>query len=208
MKKIILSLIVFFLFFTTSCTGRKSATQKQIQDAEIENLQKTHENTSVKNDVQKNNTSTTDFKGSKDEKISVNEGISKQSISLKNTGNCAETTETRNVLIEDKNGNKMTIPVNDNSELNINSENEFRQENKELKTENKELKTENSEINAKYDSITKKNIVLENNLKFRNSLKEKETEKTGLAWYWWILIGAVGIEFLRITFNLIVLKKY
>ena len=201
MKKIIISLIVFFLFFTTSCTGRKSATQKQIQDAEIENLQKTHENTSVKNDVQKNNTSTTDFKGSKDEKISVNEGISKQSISLKNTGKCAETTETRNVLIEDKNGNKMTIPVNDNSELNINSENEFRQE-------NKELKTENSEINAKYDSITKKNIVLENNLKFRNSLKEKETEKTGLAWYWWILIGAVGIEFLRITFNLIVLKKY
>ena len=120
---------------------------------------------------------------------------------MKNTGKCAETTETRNVLIEDKNGNKMTIPVNDNSELNINSENEFRQE-------NKELKTENSEINAKYDSITKKNIVLENNLKFRNSLKEKETEKTGLAWYWWILIGAVGIEFLRITFNLIVLKKY
>ena len=201
MKKIIISLIVFFLFFPTSCTGRKSATQKQIQDAEIENLQKTQENTFVKNEVQENKTSTTDFKGSKDEKISVNEGISKHSISLKNTGKCAETTETRNVLIEDKNGNKMTIPVNDNSELNINSENEFRQE-------NKELKTENSEINAKYDSITKKNIVLENNLKFRNSLKEKETEKTGLAWYWWILIGAVGIEFLRITFNLIVLKKY
>ena len=55
MKKIIISLIVLLLFFSTSCTGRKSATQKQIQDAEIENLQKTHENTSVKNDVQKNN---------------------------------------------------------------------------------------------------------------------------------------------------------
>ena len=67
MKKIIVSLIVFFLFFTTNCTGRKSATQKQIQDAEIENLQKTHENTSVKNEVQENKTSTTDFKGSKDE---------------------------------------------------------------------------------------------------------------------------------------------
>ena len=208
MKKIIISFIIFFLFFATSCTGRKSATKKQIQDTEIENLQKTNENTSVKNEVQENKTSTDDFKNSKDEKISVNEGLSKQAISLRNTGKCAETTATRNVLIEDRNGNKMTIPINDNSELNINSENEFRQENKELKTEINSLKTENSEINTKYDSISKVNKTFENNLKFRNSLKEKETEKTGLAWYWWILIGAVGIEFLRIAFNIIVLKKY
>lgn len=207
MKKIIL-LLTFSFLIAINCTGRKSATQKQVQDAAIENLQKSNENTSVKNEVQENKTSTDDFKSSTNEKISVNEALSKQSISLKNTGKCAETTETRNVLIEDKNGNKMTIPVNDNSELNINSENEFRQENKELKTEIDLLKSEKSEINAKYDSIAKKNKILENNLKFRNSFKEKETEKKGLQWYWWILIGAVIIEFLRITFNIIVLKKY
>ncbi|MGC4130237.1 MAG: hypothetical protein QM564_11940 [Bergeyella sp.] len=207
MKKIISIFIISLMLFTTNCTGRKSVIQKQIQNSEIENLQKTNENASVKSEVQENNTSSTDFKSSTDEKVSLNEGLSKQSISLKNNGKCDETTETRNVLIEDKHGNKMTIPVNNNSELNINSESQFRQENKELKSEIDSLHKSNSQLALKYDSIAKRNSTIENIQTLKNSIKGKETEKKGLQWYWWLLIGAVCIEFLRISFNIIVLRK-
>lgn len=179
MKKIILLTISMVIF---SCSSRKTNTNIQNE----ENRSK----------IEQNRSSETNVHIKKTEVENEHKEVSKLSLLIKNRPNVlpgptsntqhqqkqsGDCPKTRNVTYHDKDGNEAIIPVNENSEINLNTETTAETK---LKQSEQEL-SEQTKINEK---LKKENETLKKS-------KTKDSERTGISFgslLWIIPCSAIG----------------
>lgn len=114
-----------------------------------------------------------------------------QNLSLKNSGKCQDPGAVRYLSYTDKNGSKMEIPVDNNTELNFGNESNFKQENQILKSENETLKTENTSLSTRFKEVLNQNKTLSENVEILQKSNHIISDKKGI---WFFSMGvATGI---------------
>lgn len=193
MKKIILLFLLIFL--TNNCTVNKHKT-KDKNDTSITNEVQITEKSSVKeNSVQQHNRSDSTVSNA-NYNIDRSKIATLQNFSLKNNGKCAGPGSTRYVQFTDVLGNKTSIPVNDNTDLNFGSESEIKKEVESLKIENINLKKQIETLKKDKEALTAKQESQKSNIKVKVSKTDVETEKYP---FWsFIVVGVLSIVFWEI----------
>ena len=185
MKKLIT--IFIFLLFVGGCTTQKhktkEKTQTEIQQKEVKSI--VAEVKSESNSVQLK----TDSINQKTDIISNKsfEAIA-QNLSLKNNGKCTNGGEIRFMKFIDSQGNKTEIPVNDNTELNFNSNSEVTKENIALKSSVQQLTTEKTEMQSKIDSLSEENEKLDFQLYANTVNSNTDAKQNSLSSYLWCIL--------------------
>ncbi|MPS66832.1 hypothetical protein [Chryseobacterium sp.] len=162
MKAILLLISFCFL----SCASRKTNTSIKTE----ENRSKIEQNYSAESNIKIDR---------KDLEIEKKE-VSKFNLLIKNNSNSGTSTtqnncpKTGNIIYKDKDGNEATIPVNENSEINLNSESDV------------ETKLKQTELELAAKIIQNNNLITENESLKKE--KSKETERDGLTFWGLILV--------------------
>lgn len=189
--------MLLLLLFIGSCTVSKHKT-KDKNDTSITNEVQSNEKSSVKeNSVQQNNRSDSTASNA-NYNIDRSKTATLQNFSLKNNGKCADPGSTRFVQFTDVLGNKTSIPVNDNTDLNFGSESEIKKEVESLKTENVNLKKEIETLKKDKESLTVKEVDQKSNIRVKASKVDTETENRSL--WAFVLVGILSIivwEFIK-----------
>lgn len=187
MKNLIILLSVLLI---GSCTVSKQK-KKDKNDTSITNEVQSNEKSSVKeNSVQQNNRSDSTASNA-NYNIDRSKTATLQNFSLKNNGKCADPGSTRYVQFTDVLGNKTSIPVNDNTDLNFGSESEIKKEVESLKTENVNLKKEIETLKKDKQALTIKQATQISNIRVKASKTDVQTEKHS---FWsFILVGVLFI---------------
>lgn len=165
MKK--LTYFIILLFFVSGCvTNKHKMKEKQESNSllETKNSLKSDE----KLDVESNQIRKDSISIKSKYSIEKNELFAAQNFQLKNNGKCGDPGTLRNVEFTDVLGNKTSIPVNDNTELNFQNQSELKKEVESLKVENKQLTETITETQSKYEKAQSEN----------NDLKQKLNTKT------------------------------
>lgn len=116
-----------------------------------------------------------------------------QNLSLKNSGKCIDGGVMRFLSFTDKNGSKLEVPVDNNTELNFGNESSFKQENQSLKTENETLKIENINLLTRFKEVLNQNKTLAEQTKSLQKSNHVQSDKT--SWTTWIWFGISLILF-------------
>ena len=119
-----------------------------------------------------------------------------QNLSLKNSGKCVDAGQVRFLSFTDKNGSKLEVPVDNNTELNFGNESNFKQENQSLKSENESLKTENTSLSTRFKEVLNQNKTLSENVKVLQKSNHVESQRT--SWTTWLWFGISLIMFWEI----------
>lgn len=183
-------LMLLLLLLMGSCTVSKHK-MKDKNDTSITNEVQSNEKNSVKeNSVQQNNRSDSTASNA-NYNIDRSKTATLQNFSLKNNAKCADPGSTRYVQFTDVLGNKTSIPVNDNTDLNFGSESEIKKEVESLKTENFNLKKENETLKKDKEAFTTKEEAQKSNIRVKASKTDVETEKYP---FWsFIVVGVLSI---------------
>lgn len=183
-------LLLFLLLFIAGCTVNKHK-NKEKNDTSIHNEVQSNEKSSVKeNSVQNKKISDSTTSNAK-YNIDRSKTAVLQNFSLKNNGKCADPGSTRYVQFTDVLGNKTSIPVNDNTDLDFRSESEMKKEIESLKTELFNLKKENETLKKDKKSLTSKKAAQKSDIRTKNSKTDIKTEKHS---FWnFILVGVLFI---------------
>lgn len=128
-----------------------------------------------------------------------------QNLSLKNSGKCQDAGVVRFLSFTDKNGSKLEVPVDNNTELNFGNETNFKQENQILKSKNESLKSENINLSTRFKEVLNQNKTLTE--KAKSSKKSNHVKADRTSWTTWLWFGISLILFLEFG-KFIIKKKY
>ena len=121
-----------------------------------------------------------------------------QNFTLKNSGKCENGGQTRFVSFTDATGNKTSIPVNDNTELNFDNSTDFKKQIETLTVENTSLKKENSSLKTKLESASETKASSEKKESSSDDSTNVKTEKSSFSSYaFFVLLGIVVYELLK-----------
>ena len=173
-----------------SCTVNKNKT-KDKNDTSITNEVQSSETSSIKdNSIRQNNRSDSTASNA-NYNIDRSKIATLQNFSLKNNGKCTDPGPTRYVHFTDVLGNKTSIPVNDNTDLNFGNKSQIKKEVESLKTENFNLKKENETLKKDKEAFTTKEEAQKSNIRVKASRTDVETEKYP---FWsFIVVGVLSI---------------
>ncbi len=130
-----------------------------------------------------------------------------QNFTLKNNGKCSESGEIRFVNITDFHGNKTSIPVNDNTELNFGNETKLRYEISELKQEIVNLKSENNLLQKNSEELEALKKHQTFNSKSQTTNVDVKTKKSSFSNIILIVVlSIVGWELLKFYLKKLILK--
>lgn len=114
-----------------------------------------------------------------------------QNFQLKSNGKCTDPGIIRYVQFTDVLGNKTSIPVNDNTDLNFESESELQKENENLKAQLSKVTKENETLKREKESVTAKKAAIKSDIKVNNRKTDVKTEKQS---FWaFIIVGLISI---------------
>lgn len=201
-------LITIFLFLIISCGVTKDKTKFK-SDFDQSSAAKTN----FSNDMSKKVDSTGNKKDSLFTKLNqstVKADLSVlQNFNLKNTGKCGDGGTTRFVNFTDAAGNKTSIPVNDNTELNFNNSTDLKKQIESLSQELTEVKTENTQLKSKLDLKAKGSTTTNKKSSGSTGETNVKTKKSSFASYAFVgLLCIVVYELLRqFIKKLITIKK-
>lgn len=201
MKK--LTYFIILLFFVSGCvTSKHKIKDKQESNSLLET--KNSLNSDEKIDVESNQIRKDSISIKSKYNIEKNELFAAQNFQLKNNGKCGDPGTLRNVEFTDALGNKTSIPVNDNTELNFQNQSELKKEVESLKVENKQLIKTITETQSKYEKVLNQNQELKQKTNTKSSNANTKTESSSI--WQFILCGVLSI----IVWGLIkkLIKKY
>lgn len=185
---------LLILLLLLSCGTREKIKITDKAEAKIETTDKTKvetgEETEVKAKIEVKD------KAEIEEKTEIKALQSIQNLSLKNSGKCQEAGTVRFLSFTDKNGSKLEVPVDNNTELNFGNESNFKQENQTLKSENESLKTENTSLSTRFKEVLNQNKTLSENVKVLQKSNHVESQRT--SWTTWLWFGISLIMFWEI----------
>lgn len=188
MKKLLFLLLLILLI--GSCTVSKHKT-KEKNDTSITNEIQNSETSSIKDKSIRQNNRSDSTASNANYNIDRSKTATLQNFSLKNNGKCTDPGSTRYVHFIDVLGNKTSIPVNDNTDLNFVSESEMKKEVESVKTENVNLKKEIETLKKDKQALTVKQAAQKSNIRVKASKTDVETEKYS---FWsFILVGVLFI---------------
>ena len=203
MKKLIF--IIFLMLLSCGVTKDKTKTKSEFKSAQQSTL-----------DFKSNINTTIDSAGSKKDSTAVKNSTSNvkadvsvlQNFTLKNSGKCENGGETRFVNFTDALGNKTSIPVNDNTELNFDSSTDLKKQLETLTVENTSLKTENSTLKSKLESESETKVRDEKSESGSDASTDVKTEKNSFSSYaFFVLLGIVVYELLKQFIKKLILIK-
>lgn len=204
MKKL---LLIFLLLFSVGCTVSKTKSKTK-DKLEISEQTKISENTTVKSSTDVKN-AVSDSSGSKSNyNIDRNHSSALQNFSLKNNGKCSDPGPTRYVQFTDALGNRSTIPVNDNTDLNFENITELKKEVESLQQENANLVKSNKTFKNQVD-VSEKKISDQNKLIKSLSMKSDiHKDKNPFSLYALIIVCTVVVwELLKKLIKKYLLKR-
>ncbi|MGK6342825.1 hypothetical protein ACMGDK_11335 [Chryseobacterium sp. DT-3] len=167
MKRYIwISYVTIFIFILSSCSSRKVSSAKTEEKIELKTEEETYGTSSLK-------INRTDIETSTKSINKINLSIKNNLIPSSDNTN-KKCLEQRFVKYRDKDGNEADIPVNESSEINLNSESEV---------ENK-LKSAELEIDSKVEQIKKMN----SEILILKKEKQKLSERVGVTFFQLLMI--------------------
>ncbi|WP_144282638.1 hypothetical protein [Chryseobacterium echinoideorum] len=173
MKKLITILIILLISACTS--SRQKSKEKQESFTETDFTKETK--TSV-TELENSKQNSKDSVSAKTNYTIVRDNLlASQNFQLKNNGKCADPGTIRNVEFTDAFGNRTTIPVNDNTELNFINETDLKNEIESLKLENNHLFETSLSTQRKYEDLENEYEVFKQNLKSKSVKTDTKTEK-------------------------------
>lgn len=195
-------LILLFSLFLLSCGTRskdleKTTTKEQSVANQSTNINQSSQ-TEFINDERLSNREITDFNSQTLGTQSI------QSLVLKNTGKCVDPGTVRYLNFTAKDGSKIEVPVDNNTELAFGNESNFKQEIQFLKTENETLKTENNVLKKHFKEVLNQNESLTKTIE--TSTKSNHVKSDRTSWATWLWFGIAIIAFWEFAKSLI--KKY
>lgn len=195
MKKL---LLLFLLLLLVSGCGVTKQKQKEKSQTELEEIIKATENLDVKENTVSNKAVSDSTNSITNFTVDRSKAATLQNFSLKNNGRCTDPGTIRYLNFTDALGNKTSIPVNDNTDLNFNSESEFKKEIENLKIEVTNLKKENETLKKENQTHIAKEVSQKTKIKAKTGKTNTETEKRS---FWaFILVGVLSIiawEFIK-----------
>ncbi|PWN62322.1 hypothetical protein [Chryseobacterium oncorhynchi] len=188
MKKLLLLFVLLILVGGCGVTKHK---QKGKTQTELEEGLKTIEKTDVKENITSQKRVSDSINSISNYAVDRSKAATLQNFSLKNNGRCTDPGTIRYLNFTDALGNKTSIPVNDNTDLNFNSETEFKKEIETLKIEITNLKKENETLKKENKTLTAKEVDKKSKINTKTSNTKTETEKRS---FWaFILVGVLSI---------------
>lgn len=200
MKKLITILIILLISACTS--SRQKSKEKQESFTETDFTKETK--TSV-TELENSKQNSKDSASAKTNYTIVRDNLlASQNFQLKNNGKCADPGTIRNVEFTDAFGNRTTIPVNDNTELNFINETDLKNEIESLKLENNHLFETSLSTQRKYEDLENEYEVFKQNLKSK-SVKTDTKTKRNTVWQF-VLVAVLAVIVWETTKKLI--KRY
>ena len=203
MKKLIF--IIFLMLLSCGVTKDKTKTKSSFetnQQSALDfksNINRTIDSIGSKKDSTAGKTSSSNAKAN----LSV-----LQNFTLKNSGKCENGGETRFVNFTDAVGNKTSIPVNDNTELNFDSSIDLQKQIETLTVENTSLKRKNSTLKSKLESESETKVRDEKSESGSDASTDVKTEKNSFSSYaFFVLLGIVVYELLKQFIKKLILIK-
>lgn len=189
MKKLITILIIFLISACTSSRQKSKEKQQTVSETNLTKEKKASVNASE------------NVKESKKDSVSTKASYNivrdnlfvSQNFQLKNNGKCADPGTIRNIEFTDAFGNRTTIPVNDNTELNFINETDLKNEIESLKLENNQLFETSLSIQTKYEALQNEYEIFRQDLKSKSIKTDTETKKNTIWQFALIAVLAVLI---------------
>lgn len=200
MKKLITILIIFLISACTS--SRQKSKEKQETVSETDFTKERQASVNASENVKESKKDSVSTKTSYN--IVRDNLFASQNFQLKNNGKCADPGTIRNIEFTDAFGNRTTIPVNDNTELNFINETDLKNEIESLKLENNQLFETSLSIQTKYEALQNEYEVFRHNLKSKSVKTDTKTKKNTI--WQFVLVAVLAVLIWETSKKLI--KRY